>query len=173
MVSIQNRGRGRAIGSFGGGGRGSCTDVTGLMRAGTQYVSEWGKPPLHAAATATVRSPSSLVSAYLVSILYLNQKCTYVQRISVHVRRTVTILVGILLMKLSIPVVMNLLSPQQAMNTSFDAFRIVNTYGAFGSITKIRTEVVFQGTLDHEVNESTVWNEYQFICKPGKRLFHL
>ena len=33
------------------------------------------------------------------------------------------------------------------MNTSFDAWKIVNTYGAFGSITKERTEVVLQGTL--------------------------
>lgn len=27
------------------------------------------------------------------------------------------------------------------MNASFDPFRIVNTYGAFGSITKVRHEV--------------------------------
>ncbi len=29
----------------------------------------------------------------------------------------------------------------QAMNVSFGAFRIVNSYGAFGSITKVRHEV--------------------------------
>ena len=30
------------------------------------------------------------------------------------------------------------------MNTSFDPFRLVNTYGAFGSITKQRHEVILQ-----------------------------
>lgn len=43
-----------------------------------------------------------------------------------------------LLARLSVPVVVNLLSPRQAMNTSFDPLRIVNTYGAFGSVTKHR-----------------------------------
>jgi hypothetical protein len=31
--------------------------------------------------------------------------------------------------------------PAQAMNISFDPFRIVNSYGAFGSVTKVRHEV--------------------------------
>ena len=30
------------------------------------------------------------------------------------------------------------------MNTSFDPFRLVNTYGAFGSITKQRNELIIQ-----------------------------
>ncbi|MEQ2157443.1 Lipase maturation factor 1 [Goodea atripinnis] len=70
---------------------------------------------------------------------------------------------------LIIPVVMNLLSPRQVMNTSFDPLRIVNTYGAFGSsITKERTEVIFQGTLSPDPKDpETVWEEYQFKCKPG------
>lgn len=53
------------------------------------------------------------------------------------------------------------------MNTSFDQFRLVNTYGAFGSITKQRFEVVIQGTVDREINENTEWKEYEFYCKPG------
>lgn len=53
-----------------------------------------------------------------------------------------------LIVFLSIPVVQNLLSSNQAMNTSFESLRIVNTYGAFGSITKTRHEVVLQGTHD-------------------------
>ena len=53
------------------------------------------------------------------------------------------------------------------MNTSFDAFRIVNTYGAFGSITKVRTEVVLQGTTDTTPGEHTVWRDFEFKCKPG------
>lgn len=62
------------------------------------------------------------------------------------VRRVFELMLGAVLAYLSIPVVQNLLSSRQAMNTSFDSFRIVNTYGAFGSVTKERTEVIFQGT---------------------------
>jgi hypothetical protein len=32
------------------------------------------------------------------------------------------------------------------MNASFDPFRIVNTYGAFGTITKVRHEVSYCGS---------------------------
>uniref|UniRef100_A0AAX7TLT4 Lipase maturation factor n=1 Tax=Astatotilapia calliptera TaxID=8154 RepID=A0AAX7TLT4_ASTCA len=67
-----------------------------------------------------------------------------------------------------IPVVTNLLSSRQVMNTSFDPLRIVNTYGAFGSITKERTEVIFQGTLSPDPKDpEALWEEYQFMCKPG------
>ena len=47
-------------------------------------------------------------------------------------RKVYEIMMAILIAYLSIPVVKNLLSSNQAMNTSFDSFRIVNTYGAFG-----------------------------------------
>ena len=39
---------------------------------------------------------------------------------------------AVLLAYLSIPVVQNLFSSRQLMNTSFDSLRILNTYGAFG-----------------------------------------
>uniref|UniRef100_G3MRT6 Lipase maturation factor n=1 Tax=Amblyomma maculatum TaxID=34609 RepID=G3MRT6_AMBMU len=69
---------------------------------------------------------------------------------------------------LSIPVVGNLFSPHQQMNTSFEPLRLVNTYGAFGSITKRRAEVVIQGTHSGDPhNRSAVWEEYEFFCKPG------
>jgi len=48
------------------------------------------------------------------------------------VRHVFEIMLGLVLAYLSIPVVQNLMSSRQAMNTSFDSFRIVNTYGAFG-----------------------------------------
>ncbi|KAA8581058.1 hypothetical protein FQN60_002639 [Etheostoma spectabile] len=54
---------------------------------------------------------------------------------------------------LSVPVVMNLLSSKQVMNTSFDPLRIVNTYGAFGS--------------PDPKDPEALWEEYQFLCKPG------
>lgn len=48
------------------------------------------------------------------------------------IRHVVNVAFGILIVYLSVPVVINLLSPRQVMNTSFDPLRIVNTYGAFG-----------------------------------------
>ncbi|KXJ05572.1 Lipase maturation factor 1, partial [Exaiptasia diaphana] len=86
------------------------------------------------------------------------------------IRRVFEIMLGIGLAYLSIPVVQNLMSSRQAMNTSFDSFRIVNTYGAFGSITKKRTEVIFQGTSNTTIipdEDGGIWQEYQFNCKPG------
>ena len=49
---------------------------------------------------------------------------------------------------LSIPPVLNMLSPRQIMNTSFDPLDLVNTYGAFGSVGRERLNVVFEGTMD-------------------------
>jgi len=86
------------------------------------------------------------------------------------VRRVFELMLGAMIAYLSIPVVQNLLSPRQAMNTSFDSFRIVNTYGAFGSVTKERTEVIFQGTRNLTIipdEDGGIWEEYQFNCKPG------
>ncbi|XP_031556252.1 lipase maturation factor 1-like [Actinia tenebrosa] len=86
------------------------------------------------------------------------------------VRRVFEVMLGLILAYLSIPVIQNLMSSQQAMNTSFDSFRIVNTYGAFGSITKKRTEVIFQGTKNSTIipdEEGGIWQEYEFKCKPG------
>ncbi|XP_032606899.2 lipase maturation factor 1 [Taeniopygia guttata] len=92
------------------------------------------------------------------------------QRLSLGscVRRVLNISLGLLITYLSIPVVLNLVSSRQVMNTSFNPLRIVNTYGAFGSITKERTEVILQGTSSLDPNDPTaVWEEFEFKCKPG------
>ena len=52
---------------------------------------------------------------------------------------------------LSIPVVVNMLSGKQAMNTSFTRVPLVNTYGAFGSVGRERDQLVFEGTMDEEI----------------------
>eukprot|EP01066_Platyproteum_vivax_P013151 Platyproteum_vivax@DN5970_c0_g1_i1.p1 len=70
---------------------------------------------------------------------------------------------------LSIPVVDNLLSQRQLMNTSFDSLNLVNTYGAFGTVTKKRFEVIFQGTTaTNPEDPKAIWREYEFLCKPGR-----
>ena len=68
---------------------------------------------------------------------------------------------------LSIYPVMNMLSPGQEMNASFEPLPLVNTYGAYGSITRPRYEVIVEGTNEAAVTENTNWREYEFIGKPG------
>lgn len=68
---------------------------------------------------------------------------------------------------LSINPVRNLIRDRQRMNAGFEPFRIVNTYGAFGSIGKNRYELIFKGTRDPNPNENTNWKTYEFKAKPG------
>jgi hypothetical protein len=63
----------------------------------------------------------------------------------------------------SVRPVLNMISPGQIMNTSFDPFHLVNTYGAFGSITRQRYEIIVEGMADG----ATDWKEYEFRGKPG------
>jgi len=53
------------------------------------------------------------------------------------------------------------------MNYSFNPLHLVNTYGAFGSITRVRHEIVVEGTDDPDPGPHTVWREYEFKGKPG------
>jgi len=75
-------------------------------------------------------------------------------------------IVFIFLVVLSIPVVRNLFSRHQIMNTSFNQFMLVNTYGAFGAVGKKRYELVVQGTNESVVTPQTKWKEYDFVAKP-------
>ncbi|UGY95301.1 lipase maturation factor family protein [Streptomyces gobiensis] len=63
--------------------------------------------------------------------------------------------------------VRNLISAEQQMNRSFNAFHLVNTYGAFGTVTRLRHEVAIEGTDEERITEDTVWREYGFRGKPG------
>ena len=67
----------------------------------------------------------------------------------------------------SVDVVRNLLSPQQAMNRSFDRLHLVNTYGAFGSITRERLELIIEGTAAELPGPDAEWRAYELPCKPG------
>lgn len=60
----------------------------------------------------------------------------------------------------------NLLSRRQLMNASFNPLHLVNAYGAFGSVTRERFEVIVEGT-DAEDPELAQWREYEFKGKPG------
>lgn len=63
--------------------------------------------------------------------------------------------------------VKNMLSSHQAMNASFSRYHFVNTYGAFGSVTKERYEIVIEGTMNEDIFVETDWKEYEFKGKPG------
>ncbi|MFI2301775.1 lipase maturation factor family protein [Actinacidiphila glaucinigra] len=60
----------------------------------------------------------------------------------------------------------NLLSRGQMMNVSFNRLHLVNSYGAFGSINRMRLEVVVEGTDAAVPGPGTVWKEYGFKGKP-------
>ena len=74
---------------------------------------------------------------------------------------------AIMVVLLSIAPVMNMLSPGQVMNTSFNPLQIVNTYGAFGSVSKERNEIILEGTDADNPTEATAWRAYEFRGKPG------
>ena len=77
------------------------------------------------------------------------------------------LLLALVIVVLSWFPVRNLLSPHQAMNASFDPFRLVNTYGAFGSVSRQRDEVIVEGTDAAAIEPGTTWREYEFKGKPG------
>jgi hypothetical protein len=60
-----------------------------------------------------------------------------------------------------------MLSPAQVMNTVYNRFHLVGTYGAFGSITRPRYEVIVEGTDEPVLTASTKWRAYEFKGKPG------
>ncbi|MEU6553790.1 lipase maturation factor family protein [Streptomyces sp. NPDC046915] len=79
----------------------------------------------------------------------------------------VVLAVAALLVVLSYRPAVNMVSRSQVMNRSFDPLHLVNTYGAFGSVSRIRYEVVVEGTLDAVPREDSGWREYEFKGKPG------
>ncbi len=56
----------------------------------------------------------------------------------------VVLAVAALLAFLSHRPVVNMISRRQVMNRSFDPLHLVNTYGAFGSVSRIRYEVIVE-----------------------------
>ncbi|MFF2650140.1 lipase maturation factor family protein [Streptomyces sp. NPDC058045] len=62
----------------------------------------------------------------------------------------------------------NMISRRQVMNRSFDPLHLVNTYGAFGSVSRVRMEVVVEGTADPEPRPDGRWLAYEFRGKPGQ-----
>ncbi|MGM7670231.1 lipase maturation factor family protein [Microbacterium sp. A93] len=93
---------------------------------------------------------------------------------------TVVVLAGtVAVVVASIPALRNLFSPRQLMNASFNRWQVGNAYGAFGSVTKERVEVIIEGTEASSAGGSAAgttglppeddaaWHAYEFKGKPG------
>jgi hypothetical protein len=63
--------------------------------------------------------------------------------------------------------VRNMASPGQAMNASFNSLHLVNTYGAFGTVSRTRIEVIVEGSAADDPGDEGAWREYAFRAKPG------
>ena len=68
---------------------------------------------------------------------------------------------------LSISPALNLVDAEQAMNTSYSQWHLVNSYGAFGSVGRERYDIVIEATDSPEITEHTVWRPYEFKAAPG------
>jgi Lipase maturation factor len=69
---------------------------------------------------------------------------------------------------LSIRPALNFFSRHQLMNYSYNPLHLINAYGAFGSVTRERYEVVLEGTDEENPTAATRWREYEFKAKPGR-----
>ena len=83
------------------------------------------------------------------------------------VHKVAIVLVAMLVVYLSINPIRNMLSRRQVMNLSYNPLHLVGTYGAFGSVTRERYEVIVEGTDEDVLTPATKWREYEFKGKPG------
>lgn len=74
---------------------------------------------------------------------------------------TLQLAAGGLCVFLSYRPLLNLFSPNQYMNYCWNRWHLVGAYGAFGSVTKERYEIIIEGR-----DESGKWREYGFRGKP-------
>lgn len=88
-------------------------------------------------------------------------------RVEAPIWWTAVVLAGtVLLAVLSVPALRNLFSARQRMNAAFNRWQLGNAYGAFGSVTRQRIEVVIEGTEGESPRDAS-WLEYGFKGKPG------
>jgi hypothetical protein len=74
---------------------------------------------------------------------------------------------GLATLLLSIKPTLNFFAKRQAMNATYNPLHLLGSYGAFGSVTRERHEIVLEGTLDEHVSEGSQWREYELPGKPG------
>jgi hypothetical protein len=60
-----------------------------------------------------------------------------------------------------------MLSSRQRMNAAFEPLMLVNSYGAFGGVGRVRPELIIEGTRDADPGPNARWLAYEFPAKPG------
>ena len=80
--------------------------------------------------------------------------------------QTTAWVITVVVLFLSIAPVVNMLSSNQIMNTSFDPLDLVNTYGAFGTVGEQRLNVIFEGTSDNDSTDNANWKPYIYRGLP-------
>jgi hypothetical protein len=85
-----------------------------------------------------------------------------------HYLRALAWALAVLILVLSVRPGLNLLSERQTMNSAFDPLHLVNTYGAFGSITRERHEIVVQGTRESDPDPDPASGDWETYTFPGK-----
>ncbi len=76
------------------------------------------------------------------------------------------LLAGVTLV-LSVRPTLNFFAKRQRMNFSYNPLHLVGSYGAFGSVTRTRYEVVIEGTASEDLDDDTTWCAYELRAKPG------
>ncbi|WP_378145020.1 lipase maturation factor family protein [Cnuibacter sp. UC19_7] len=72
-----------------------------------------------------------------------------------------------LMVALGWPSLQNLFSRRQRMNATFNRLSLMNAYGAFGSVTQERYEVIIEGSTSERPSREEDWLPYEFKGKPG------
>lgn len=79
-----------------------------------------------------------------------------------------TVVVAVATAVMSWKPVRNMASARQRMNAAFNPFHLVGTYGAFGSVTRTRYEIVLEGADVADPHDPDAdWRAYEFRGKPG------
>ena len=108
------------------------------------------------------------ISAFSDSVLSLAMPITEPSTVTPSLAITVLLYaLALATVLLSIQPAANLFSRNQKMNFSYNPFHLVGTYGAFGSVTRKRYEIVIEGTEEAIITDRTEWREYGFRAKPG------
>lgn len=107
---------------------------------------------------------SGISDVYLQQIIPLSIPADLLFPLPFHV---IIILLALGVAYMSINPIKNMLSSKQRMNASFNPLHLVNTYGAFGSVTRKRYEIIIEGTTDKVLDAQTQWKAYEFKGKPG------
>ncbi len=107
---------------------------------------------------------SGISDAYLSTVLPMSIPDQLISPLPFQI---LIIILGLGVIYMSIGPVKNMLSRNQRMNASFNPLHLVNTYGAFGSVTRKRYEIIIEGTTDETITDDTEWQAYEFKGKPG------